>query len=54
MKFYKQLENSFRQLSHLNHLGAICNWDEATMMPVGGAKCALKQWLNYDHYSIKF
>lgn len=36
MKAYKNLENLFRQLFHLDHVRAICNWDEAVMMPPGG------------------
>jgi len=33
---YQRLEQRFRQLHHLQHLGAICGWDQATMMPSGG------------------
>ena len=33
---YSQLEQRFTQLHHLVHLGAICGWDRATMMPDGG------------------
>lgn len=33
---YSQLEQRFTQLHHLAHLGAICGWDRATMMPDGG------------------
>ncbi|MBS0351083.1 MAG: carboxypeptidase M32 [Proteobacteria bacterium] len=36
MKAYQQLETAFRQLAHLNHVSAICHWDEAVMMPPGG------------------
>lgn len=36
MKAYQNLETVFRQLSHLRHLGSICHWDEAVMMPPGG------------------
>lgn len=33
---YENLTAVFRKLSHLEHIGAICHWDEAVMMPVGG------------------
>ncbi|WP_458735511.1 carboxypeptidase M32 [Zobellella taiwanensis] len=33
---YSTLANHFEQLHHLQHLGAICGWDQATMMPPGG------------------
>lgn len=33
---YTKLVEHFEQLHHLQHLGAICGWDQATMMPVGG------------------
>jgi carboxypeptidase Taq len=33
---YAQLEQRFTQLHHFAHLGAICGWDRATMMPDGG------------------
>ncbi|OXY83298.1 carboxypeptidase M32 [Oceanimonas doudoroffii] len=33
---YSALEQHFEQLHHLQHLGAICGWDQATMMPAGG------------------
>ncbi|WMC11324.1 carboxypeptidase M32 [Oceanimonas pelagia] len=33
---YSALEQHFEQLHHLQHLGAICGWDQATMMPPGG------------------
>jgi carboxypeptidase Taq len=36
MNHYQQLEQHFRKISHLNHLGAICGWDQAAMMPGGG------------------
>lgn len=36
MSAYQQLEQHFKQLSHLAHLQAIINWDEACMMPAGG------------------
>ena len=36
MSYYSQLEKHFKKLSHLDHLGAICGWDQATMMPEGG------------------
>lgn len=36
MQAYKQLEKIFADLSHLEHLGAMANWDEAVMMPIGG------------------
>jgi len=36
MTYYSQLEKHFKKLSHLEHLGAICGWDQAAMMPEGG------------------
>ncbi|NCB60455.1 MAG: carboxypeptidase M32, partial [Gammaproteobacteria bacterium] len=33
---YQLLEQRFQQLHHLQHLQAICGWDQATMMPDGG------------------
>ncbi|OXS14379.1 carboxypeptidase M32 [Zobellella denitrificans] len=33
---YTSLVEHFEQLHHLQHLGAICGWDQATMMPPGG------------------
>ena len=38
MKAYEQLEKAFRRLAHLHHVSAIGNWDEAVMMPPGGAQ----------------
>ncbi len=38
MKAYENLEKAFRRLAHLDHVSAICNWDEAVMMPPGGAR----------------
>ncbi len=36
MKMYSRLEEAFRELFHLEHVSAICHWDEAVMMPQGG------------------
>jgi len=36
MKNYQQLTQQYQKISHFNHLGAICGWDQATMMPAGG------------------
>lgn len=36
MNYYSQLEAHFKKLSHLEHLAAICGWDQAAMMPEGG------------------
>lgn len=36
MNAYNNLEKIFRELSHLEHVNAICHWDEAVMMPSGG------------------
>ncbi|WP_341509110.1 carboxypeptidase M32 [Photobacterium damselae subsp. damselae] len=36
MSYYKKLEQHARKLSRLNHLSAICGWDQAAMMPSGG------------------
>jgi len=33
---YAQLHKHFLKIAHLNHLSAICNWDQAAMMPSGG------------------
>ena len=33
---YCQLQQHFVKISHLNHLSAICDWDQAAMMPSGG------------------
>ena len=35
---YEESEARFRELSHLGHARAILNWDEASMMPPGGAE----------------
>ncbi len=36
MLYYDQLQQHFLKISHLNHLSAICGWDQAAMMPPGG------------------
>lgn len=36
MNSYKQLESRLKTLSDLKHIESIMNWDEATMMPIGG------------------
>ena len=36
MSMYKKLFAHSQQISHFNHLGAICGWDQASMMPSGG------------------
>lgn len=33
---YAQLQEHFKKISHLQHLDAICSWDQAAMMPEGG------------------
>ncbi len=33
---YQQLQQHFLKISHLQHLEAICSWDQAAMMPDGG------------------
>lgn len=33
---YQQLKTHFVKISHLEHLEAICSWDQAAMMPDGG------------------
>jgi carboxypeptidase Taq len=38
MTHYEKLENHFRRISRLNHLDAICGWDQAAMMPPGGSQ----------------
>src|ERR1700731_3251155 len=42
MQEYKNLEKVFGQIAHLNHLRAICHWDEAVMMPTGGGDARAK------------
>lgn len=37
MKAYQTVERYCRRLTHLGHLQAIAGWDEAVMMPKGGA-----------------
>jgi len=34
--YYPELELHFRKMARLNHLEAICSWDQAAMMPPGG------------------
>lgn len=36
MLYYDKLQQHFLKISRLNHLGAICGWDQAAMMPSGG------------------
>ncbi|MGF1724919.1 carboxypeptidase M32 [Photobacterium nomapromontoriensis] len=36
MTYYKKLEQHHKKLSKLEHLEAICGWDQAAMMPEGG------------------
>lgn len=36
MTHYEKLKQHFMKISHLNHLGAVCGWDQAAMMPAGG------------------
>jgi len=36
MKNYQQLTQQYQKIAHFSHLGAICGWDQATMMPAGG------------------
>jgi carboxypeptidase Taq len=38
MKHYGKLVDTFRQLAQLEHVAAVCHWDEAVMMPTGGGK----------------
>lgn len=37
-KSYEKLTAVFRKLTHLEHVAAICHWDEAVMMPTGGGE----------------
>lgn len=37
MKAYSQLVAHFKKIAHFQHLSAICGWDQAAMMPSGGA-----------------
>ncbi|HTF84642.1 MAG TPA: carboxypeptidase M32, partial [Cellvibrio sp.] len=36
MLHYDRLQQHFLKISRLGHLGAICGWDQAAMMPAGG------------------
>lgn len=36
MTHYEKLQTHFRKIARLNHLDAICSWDQAAMMPAGG------------------
>jgi Zn-dependent carboxypeptidase len=36
MNHYDKLASHFRKISRLSHLGSICGWDQAAMMPSGG------------------
>ena len=36
MKQYNALAEHFDKIADFQHLGAICGWDEAAMMPAGG------------------
>ena len=36
MSMYEKLFAHSQQISNFNHLGAICGWDQASMMPSGG------------------
>lgn len=36
MSAFQGLCQHYKQLSHFQHLGAICGWDQAAMMPSGG------------------
>jgi len=38
MNAFNTLVQHFKTISHFNHLSAICGWDQASMMPVGGAQ----------------
>ncbi len=42
MQAYKELEQIFDNIANLNHIDAIVGWDEAVMMPPGGAKSRAK------------
>ena len=35
---YSALTHHFQQQYHLQHIAAICGWDQATMMPAGGSQ----------------
>ena len=38
MKQYNALAEHFDKIADFQHLGAICGWDEAAMMPAGGGE----------------
>ncbi len=38
MNAFNTLEQHFKTVSHFHHLSAICGWDQAAMMPAGGAE----------------
>lgn len=35
---YQQLCQHFRTISHFEHFSALGDWDQATMMPMGGSE----------------
>lgn len=42
MQAYKELEQMFDNIGHLNHIDAVVGWDEAVMMPHGGSESRAK------------
>lgn len=42
MSAYQQLSEHFTHINHLQHIYAICHWDEAVMMPPGGGLARAK------------
>lgn len=38
MTVFNKLVDHFRKISRFHHLQAICGWDQAAMMPSGGAR----------------
>ncbi|MGR5152356.1 carboxypeptidase M32 [Photobacterium swingsii] len=52
MSNYQQLEKHFKKLARFNHLGAMCGWDQASMMPEGGndaRSAAMAELAVYTH-----
>lgn len=47
MHAYEKLTNLFSEQAHLNHALAICQWDEAVMMPEGGGEARAKAMASF-------
>ncbi|MEI6858893.1 MAG: hypothetical protein V5788_03750 [Shewanella sp.] len=38
MPHYQRLTEHFQIIAHFEHLSALGDWDQATMMPIGGSE----------------